>query len=90
LVEADAQDQVFFGRADGAEAAEEILEEDQELAGIFVVDQVAVGAGWAGDAVAGGCGFAFGGFRTARFFAFWRLALIWASVGMGATSASIQ
>jgi hypothetical protein len=43
LVEADAQDQVFFGRADGAEAAEEILEEDQELAGIFVVDQVAVG-----------------------------------------------
>jgi hypothetical protein len=68
LIKADAQDQLFFAFADRTEAAEEVLEEEHEDAGIIVVEQVLVGARGAGDAVAAGFGFAFGGSGSGRLF----------------------
>jgi hypothetical protein len=50
------------------EAVEEILEQEHEFGGVFVVNQMLVGLGRAGDAVAAGRGFAGSGARAGRFF----------------------
>jgi hypothetical protein len=67
LVVRDRQDQHFFGVAHGLEAVVKVLEEDEELFGILVEQDVFVGAQAVDEAVAAGSGFAFGGARAGRF-----------------------
>lgn len=59
--EGDAEDQALFGAAYGLEAVEMLLEDFEQFAGIFRFHEVLAGARRAGDSVAAGCGFAFGG-----------------------------
>ena len=60
LVVDDAQDQFFFAGADGAEAVQEVLEEEEEFFGVLVEQDVFVGAEAMFEAIAAGCGFTFG------------------------------
>ena len=61
LVGGDAQDQVFFAGADGLEAVQVVVEEEKELFGILVEEDMFVGAQAVEEAIAAGCGFALGG-----------------------------
>jgi hypothetical protein len=61
LIGGDAQDQFLFAIADGAEAVEVIVEEGEEVFGILVQQDVFVGTQAAEEAIAAGCGLAFGG-----------------------------
>src|ERR1039457_2764412 len=63
----DAQDQFFFGGADGAEAIQVIVDEEEELFGGLVEQDVFVGAQAVEEAIAAGCGFAFGCFWASLF-----------------------
>src|ERR1039457_3780117 len=63
----DAQDQFFFGGADGAEAIQVIVDEEEELFGVLVEQDVFVGAQAVEEAIAAGCGFAFGCFWASLF-----------------------
>src|ERR1039458_10216589 len=67
LVVGDAQDQFFFGGADGAEAIQVIVDEEEELFGVLVEQDVFVGAQAVEEAIAAGCGFAFGCFWASLF-----------------------
>src|ERR1019366_362979 len=68
LVVGDTQDQRFFAGADGLEAVQMVVEEEEEIGGIFVEQDVFVGAQAVEEAIAAGCVFAFGGFWAAGFF----------------------
>ena len=68
MVVGDAQDQLFFAVAGRLEAAVEVVEEDEEIFGVLVEQDVFVGAQAVQEAVAAGCGFSFGGARAGRFF----------------------
>jgi hypothetical protein len=59
LIGGNAQDQVFFGGADGLEAVQVVVEEEEELFGIFIEQDVFVGAQAVEEAIAAGRGFAF-------------------------------
>ncbi len=63
----DAQDQLLFGFSDGLEAIDEVLEEEQEVVGIVIEDDVFVGAEAVDQAIAAGFVFAFGGAGTGGF-----------------------
>ncbi len=64
LTGGDAHDQFLFAIADGAEAVVEVFEEDEEFFGIFVEEEVFVGAQAVDQAIAAGCGSAFRGTWT--------------------------
>jgi len=66
LGQGDVQDQFLFGFADGLEAADMILEEGEEFAGVFGFEEVLVGFGGAGDGVAAGGGLALRGAGAGR------------------------
>src|ERR1035438_221806 len=66
LVGGDAQDQCFFAVADGAEASEEIVEEQAKIFGIFAGEEVLVGAQAVFKGIAAGCGLTFGSARAGR------------------------
>src|ERR1019366_457619 len=67
LVGGDAQDQVLFAGADGLEAVQVVVEEEKELFGILVEEDMFVGAQAVEEAIAAGCGFALGGAWAGRF-----------------------
>jgi hypothetical protein len=67
LAVGDAQDQSFFGGADGLEAVPVIVEEEQEVFGVLVEQDVFIGAQAVEEAVAAGCVFAFGGAGAGAF-----------------------
>ena len=67
LVGGDAQDQVFFAGADGLEAVQVVVEEEKELFGILVEEDMFVGAQAVEEAIAAGCVFALGGARAGGF-----------------------
>ena len=56
-----------FSSADGLEAVQMVVEEEEELGGIFVEQDVFVGAEAVEEAIAAGCVFAFGSARASRF-----------------------
>ena len=64
LTGGDAHDQFLFALADGAEAVVEVFEEDEEFFGIFVEEEVFVGAQAVDESIAAGCGSAFRGTWT--------------------------
>jgi len=68
LAVGDAQDQSFFGGADGLEAVPVIVEEEQEVFGVLVEQDVFIGAQAVEEAVAAGCVFAFGGAGAGGLF----------------------
>jgi hypothetical protein len=70
LAGGDALDQFFFAGANGTEAVVEVLEEEEEFVEVLAGDDVLAGAETVGEAIAAGCGFAFGGTRASRFLAF--------------------
>src|ERR1039458_3110734 len=67
LVGGDAQDQVLFAGADGLEAVQVVVEEEKELFGILVEEDMFVGAQAVEEAIAAGCVFALGGARAGGF-----------------------
>src|ERR1022692_4022424 len=64
------------------EAVQVVVEEEKELFGILVEEDMFVGAQAVKEAIAAGCGFALGGRGPVDFLAFCRLALILASLGV--------
>jgi hypothetical protein len=68
LMGGDTQDQVLFGGADGLEAVQMVVEEDDESGGILVEQDVFVGAQAVQEAIAAGCGFSFGGAGAGGLF----------------------
>ena len=61
LIGGDAQDQIFFGGADGLEAVQVVVEEDEEFSGVLIEEDMLVGAQAVKEAVAAGGGLACGG-----------------------------
>ena len=76
----DAADEYVFTVADGVEAVAEVLEEGEEFAGVFVKDEVLVGAETMGEAVAAGCSFALVAAGARRFLG---VAAIGVDLGLG-------
>jgi hypothetical protein len=64
----DAQDELLFALADGVEAVVEVFQEEEEVFGILAGQEVLVGAEAVFQAIAAGCGFAFGGAWASGFF----------------------
>src|ERR1039457_1858626 len=67
LVGGDAQDQVLFAGAYGLEAVQVVVEEEKELFGILVEEDMFVGTQAVEKAITAGSGFAFGGARAGGF-----------------------
>jgi hypothetical protein len=67
LIGGDTQDEVFFGRADGLEAVQVVVDEEEEFGGILVEQDVFVGAQAMEEAIAAGCVLALGGARASGF-----------------------
>ena len=87
LIGGDAQDQGFFAGADGAEAVEEVLEEEEEVLGILAGEDVFVGAQAVAETVAAGCGFAFRGARAGGFLG---VLAVGVDLGLGGFAGTIR
>ena len=67
LIGGDAQDQIFLRGADGLEAVQVVVEEDEEFGRVLVEEDVLVCAQTVKEAVAAGGGLACGGARAGGF-----------------------
>ena len=67
MIGGDAEDQFFFGGADGLEAVEVVVDEDEEFGGVLIEQDVFVGAQAVDEVIAAGCGFSIVGARARGF-----------------------
>jgi len=83
LIGGNAEDQFFFGGADGLEAVEVVVDEDEEFGRILVEQDVIVRAQAVDEAIAAGCGFAFVGARARGFLG---IASVSVDLGLGGSA----
>jgi hypothetical protein len=76
----EAQDQHFFGVADGLEAVVEVVEENEEIFGVFVEQDVFVGAQAVQETIAAGGSLSGGGAGAGGFF---RILTVGVDLGLG-------